>query len=86
MALGCSGINLPLGLVALWAIRRALGGMPVQRREAQVDYLGAVLLILGLGSLLLGITLVGQGHGLGSPGCAGLVRLRRAGLDAVHCP
>ena len=29
-------INLPLGLVALWAIRRALGGMPVQRREAQV--------------------------------------------------
>lgn len=55
-------INLPLGLFALWAIRRALGGMPVQRREAQVDYLGALLLILGLGSLLLGITLVGQGH------------------------
>ncbi|EKT4466044.1 MFS transporter [Pseudomonas putida] len=55
-------INLPLGLFALWAIRRALGGMPVQRREAQVDYWGALLLILGLGSLLLGITLVGQGH------------------------
>ncbi|MFJ7008590.1 MDR family MFS transporter [Pseudomonas putida] len=55
-------INLPLGLVALWAIHRALAGMPAQRREAQVDYLGAVLLILGLGSLLLGITLVGQGH------------------------
>lgn len=48
-------INLPLGLVALWAIRRALGGMPAQRREARVDYLGAVLLILGLGSLLLGL-------------------------------
>ncbi len=38
-------INLPLGLVALWAIHRALCGMPAQRREAQVDYLGAVLLI-----------------------------------------
>lgn len=60
-------INLPLGLLALWAIRRALGGMPVQRREAQVDYLGALLLILGLGSLLLGITLVGQGHAWLSP-------------------
>ncbi|HBK52055.1 MAG TPA: MFS transporter, partial [Pseudomonas sp.] len=32
-------INLPLGLVALWSIHRALSGMPLQRREAQVDYL-----------------------------------------------
>jgi len=55
-------INLPLGLLALWAIRRALAGMPVQHRQARVDYLGAVLLIVGLGSLLLGITLVGQGQ------------------------
>lgn len=55
-------INLPLGVVALWAIQRALGDMPVKRRNAQVDYLGAVLLTVGLGSLLLGITLVGQGQ------------------------
>ncbi|WP_145188054.1 MDR family MFS transporter [Pseudomonas sp. URMO17WK12:I11] len=55
-------INLPLGILALWAIRRALAGLPVQRRQARVDYLGAVLLIAGLGSLLLGITLVGQGQ------------------------
>lgn len=60
-------INLPLGLFALWAIRRALAGMPAQRREAQVDYLGALLLIMGLGSLLLGITLVGQGQAWLSP-------------------
>lgn len=32
-----------------------------------MDYLGAVLLILGLGSLLLGITLVGQGHAWADP-------------------
>ncbi|HDS1734042.1 MDR family MFS transporter [Pseudomonas sp. BP8] len=55
-------VNLPLGMVALWVISRALRDMPVNRREAQVDYLGAALLIVGLGSLLLGITLVGQGH------------------------
>lgn len=73
-------INLPLGLVALWAIRRALGGMPAQRREVQVDYLGAVLLILGLGSLLLGITLVGQGHAWGDPAVLALFACAVLGL------
>ncbi|CAI3808792.1 Multidrug resistance protein 3 [Pseudomonas sp. MM223] len=84
-------INLPLGLVALWAIHRALGGMPVQRREAQVDYLGAVLLILGLGSLLLGITLVGQGHAWVDPAVLTLFACAVLGLALfiVHerrCP
>ncbi|MDZ3995685.1 MDR family MFS transporter [Pseudomonas sp. Teo4] len=74
-------INLPLGLFALWAIRRALGDMPVKRREAQVDYLGAVLLILGLGSLLLGITLVGQGQGWSAPPVLAL--FASAGLGLV---
>ncbi|HDS1815744.1 TPA: MFS transporter [Pseudomonas putida] len=60
-------INLPLGVVALWAIQRALGDMPVKRRNAQVDYLGAVLLTVGLGSLLLSITLVGQGQAWTAP-------------------
>lgn len=73
-------INLPLGLLALWAIRRALAGMPVQRREARVDYLGAVLLILGLGSLLLGITLVGQGHRWADPAVLALFACAMLGL------
>ena len=73
-------INLPLGLVALWAIHRALAGMPAQRREAQVDYLGAVLLILGLGSLLLGITLVGQGHAWVDPAVLALFACAVLGL------
>lgn len=73
-------INLPLGLVALWAIRRALADMPVQRREAQVDYLGAMLLILGLGSLLLGITLVGQGHAWADPAVLALFGCALLGL------
>jgi len=73
-------INLPLGLVALWAIRRALADMPVQRREAQVDYLGAMLLILGLGSLLLSITLVGQGHAWADPAVLALFGCALLGL------
>ncbi|MFJ4352701.1 MDR family MFS transporter [Pseudomonas sp. NPDC089428] len=73
-------INLPLGLVALWAIHRALAGMPVQRRQARVDYLGAVLLILGLGSLLLGITLVGQGQPWTAPAVLALFACAALGL------
>ncbi|WP_449431372.1 MDR family MFS transporter [Pseudomonas putida] len=73
-------INLPLGLVALLAIRRALAGMPVTRRQAKVDYLGAVLLILGLGSLLLGITLVGQGHAWTAPAVLALFASAVLGL------
>jgi EmrB/QacA subfamily drug resistance transporter len=75
-------INLPLGLVALWAIRRALAGMPVQRRQARVDYLGAMLMILGLGSLLLGITLVGQGQAWGSPAVLTLFACALLGLSS----
>ncbi|MFJ4347955.1 MDR family MFS transporter [Pseudomonas sp. NPDC089401] len=73
-------INLPLGLFALWAIRRALAGMPMQRRQARVDYLGAVLLIIGLGSLLLGITLVGQGQAWASPAVLALFACAVIGL------
>ncbi len=54
-------INLPLGLCAWWVTRGALAGLATNSRQAQVDYLGAALLTLGLGSLMLGITLVGQG-------------------------
>lgn len=65
-------INVPLGIAALWAIHRALAGLPVQHRPAQVDYPGALLLIVGLGSLLLGITLVGQGQAWTAPAVLGL--------------
>ena len=75
-------INLPLGLVALWVIHRALDGLSVKRREARVDYLGAVLMILGLGSLLLGITLVGQGHAWLSPQVLALLGCALLGLLA----
>ena len=70
-------INLPLGLVAWWVARRSLVGLPVPQRTPIIDYLGTVLLIIGLTALLLGITQVGQGHAwhsrevLGLLGCAG---------------
>ncbi|MDH0748498.1 MFS transporter [Pseudomonas sp. GD03842] len=55
-------INLPLGLVAWWVARRTLIGLPVPQRKPIIDYLGTVLMIIGLTALLLGITEIGQGH------------------------
>ncbi len=60
-------INLPLGIVALVVAWRSLKGLPVPQRKPVIDYLGTVLMIIGLTSLLLGITEIGQGHGLDNP-------------------
>ena len=54
-------INLPLGLGAWWVAHRTLIGLPAQRKPI-IDYLGTVLMIIGLTALLLGITQVGQGY------------------------
>ena len=55
-------INLPLGLAALWISHRTLIGLPVPQRKPIIDYAGTVLMIVGLTSLLLGITFIGQGY------------------------
>ncbi len=55
-------INLPLGLIAWWVAKRTLIGLPVPQRKPIIDYLGTVLMIVGLSSLLLGITEIGQGR------------------------
>ncbi|RMU50850.1 EmrB/QacA family drug resistance transporter [Pseudomonas savastanoi pv. glycinea] len=58
-------INLPLGAAAQIVAYRTLVGLPVPQRKPIIDYLGTVLMIIGLTALLLGITEIGQGHGLG---------------------
>ncbi|WP_404944404.1 MDR family MFS transporter [Pseudomonas vranovensis] len=73
-------LNLPLGLTAWWVTRRALRSLQVPAHKAQVDYLGAALLILGLGSLLLGITLIGQGQPWDSAQVASLLGCALVGL------
>nr|WP_260525199.1 MDR family MFS transporter [Pseudomonas sp. MWU16-30323] len=55
-------INLPLGAGAWWVAHRTLVGLPVPQRKPVIDYLGTVLMIVGLTALLLGITEIGQGH------------------------
>ena len=69
-------INLPLGLGAWLVANRTLVGLPVPQRKPIIDYLGTLLMIVGLTALLLGITEIGQGHHwrddqvLGLLGCA----------------
>ncbi|WP_248802065.1 MDR family MFS transporter [Pseudomonas sp. MWU13-2100] len=55
-------INLPLGLGAWLVARRTLVGLPLPQRKPIIDYLGTVLMIIGLTALLLGITFIGQGQ------------------------
>ena len=58
-------INLPVGLVALVLVHRSLRALPVTRRTARIDGVGALLLLGGLTALLIPITRVGQGTGWG---------------------
>lgn len=55
-------INLPLGLASWWIAYRTLVGLPVPQRKPIIDYQGTMLMIVGLTSLLLGITFIGQGQ------------------------
>ena len=48
-------INIPLGLVALVVTDRSLHGLRHVRREHNIDYLGAVLLVAAVSTLLLGL-------------------------------
>jgi EmrB/QacA subfamily drug resistance transporter len=54
-------INLPLGLGAFLVSRRALRNLPVAGVRRRIDYLGALLLVIGLTALLIPITRIGQG-------------------------
>ncbi|AUG42765.1 MFS transporter [Pseudomonas chlororaphis] len=66
-------INLPLGLGAWLVARRNLRGLPIPQRKPIIDYLGTLLMIIGLTALLLAITHFGQGHAWRSQEVLGLL-------------
>jgi len=79
-------INLPLGLGAWLVARRTLVGLPIPQRKPVIDYLGTLLLIIGLTALLLGITQFGQGHSWRSAEVLGLLACAAGvlGLFVLH--
>lgn len=64
-------INVPLGIAAFIVIGLVLH-IPVQRREHKIDWLGAVLLVVGIVSLLLVCVWGGQQYDWVSPPIIGL--------------
>ena len=64
-------INLPLGLVALF-VTGAVLNLPFHRREHRIDFLGAGLLVGGVGALLLVTVWGGREYAWDSPVILGL--------------
>lgn len=68
-------INLPMGLFACLYARGKLRGLAIPNRTPVIDYVGTALMIVGLTSLLMGVTRIGQGHALADPRICGLLIL-----------
>lgn len=66
-------INIPLALLALVVVRRALRHLPVSGRRHRIDYLGALLFGGGLSGVLVFLTRLGQGHSALAPETLGLL-------------
>jgi EmrB/QacA subfamily drug resistance transporter len=64
-------VNLPVGVLAITMFALYLPER-VERREHKIDYLGGILLVLGVGSLMLALV---QAKGLGASGVEGVVAL-----------
>src|SRR4051812_20733986 len=72
-------INIPLGLVALVALAVALPSRS-ERVQHAIDYVGAVLLAVGLSAIVLATTLGGNRYGRGSGEIVGLAVLGVLGI------
>lgn len=56
--------TLPIAVISLWLVRRVLPAHgPRSNPDARIDWLGAALLAVGLATVLIALTRVGQGAG-----------------------
>ena len=76
-------VNLPFGLVAVWAARHELVESRAPGRRTMPDLVGAALLVASLALLNLGIV-KGADWGWASPQVVGVVRRRRGGAGALR--
>lgn len=73
-------INVPLSLIALVVVRRALRGLPVGGRRHRIDYFGALLFGGGLTGILIFLTRMGQGEPVSRPDTLALLAMGVLGL------
>ncbi len=71
---GCFFVGLPVALLAFVVLQRTLH-LPTVRREARIDYLGAVLIAGGVSTLLIWVSLAGHSFAWASVTTAWLVTL-----------
>ncbi len=57
-------INVPIGLLGWWLVRRFIPEIPSNERPAPFDWRGFVLCGVGLGCLLFGMEWIGQSSGM----------------------
>jgi EmrB/QacA subfamily drug resistance transporter len=74
-------VNVPFALPALFLIFFKMPSLPV-RREARIDYLGAILIVTAFVPFLLAITWGGRDHAWASPLIIGLFVLSAVALTA----
>jgi len=72
-------LNIPIGILALFVVRRYMPALPPIRIGERFDIPGAIVASLTLGSYSLGMTLA-QRHGPGDPTALGLLALAVIGL------
>lgn len=60
-------VNVPIGLIAIWLVNDRLKNIPRYERPHSVDFLGALLMIVASGSLLLALSWGGQTYAWTSP-------------------
>jgi len=79
---GCFFVGLPFAALAFYVLQRRLH-LPVVRREVSIDYLGATLIVGGISSLLIGVSLAGSSFAWASATTAALVALGLALIAAA---
>src|SRR5689334_13745154 len=78
----CFYVGIPIAALAFVVLQKTLH-LPVVRREVTIDYLGAGLIVGGVSTLLIWISLAGNDFGWGSATSYGLVALGLVLLSAA---
>ena len=79
---GCFYVGLPFAVVAFFLLQKTLH-LPVVRRQVDIDYAGATLIVAGVSSLLVWVSLAGSSFAWASWETAALVALGVALLAAA---
>jgi EmrB/QacA subfamily drug resistance transporter len=71
---GCFFVGLPFAVLAFFLLQKTLH-LPVVRRQVDIDVAGATLIIAGVSTLLIWVSLAGNNFGWGSATSFGLIAL-----------